>query len=71
MSKEDMRGSLRELTGVLRVGIIAKALILSGDDAIDLVMLCSKKPTLTLLKKVVSLLPEQLKVMVVGAVVVL
>lgn len=62
MSKEDSRGSLRELTGVLRVGIIAKCLILSGDDSLDLVMLCSKKPTLTLLTKVVSLLPEQLKV---------
>lgn len=66
MSKEDIRGSLRELTGVLRVGIIAKCLILSGDDTIELVMLCSKKPTLTLLTKVVSLLPEQLKVSIDG-----
>lgn len=62
MGKEDSRGTLRELTGVLRIGSFAKGLILTGDDVIDLVMLCSGKPTMSLLTRVVSLLPEQLKV---------
>lgn len=64
-TKEDSKAALRELTGVLRIGIIAKGLILTGDDHIDLVMLCSGKPTMSLLTKVVSLLPEQLKVTLV------
>ncbi|XP_065223039.1 zinc finger RNA-binding protein isoform X2 [Planococcus citri] len=60
-SREDGRAALRELTGVLRIGNLAKGLILTGDDIVDLVMLCSGKPTMSLLTKVVSLLPEQLK----------
>lgn len=50
----------RALKGVMRVGVLAKGLLLQGDTNVQLVVLCSDKPTKTLLKKVHSLLPKQL-----------
>ncbi|XP_050313597.1 zinc finger RNA-binding protein 2 isoform X2 [Anthonomus grandis grandis] len=52
----------RMLRGVMRVGNLAKGLLLKGDNNVELVVLCADKPTLTLLKKVVELLPASLKV---------
>lgn len=52
----------RLLKGVMRVGDLAKQLMLRGDLRVDLVVLCSEKPTLTLLKKVHELLPDQFQV---------
>lgn len=49
------------LKGVMRVGHLAKGLLLRGDTNVELVVLCADKPTLTLLKKVVELLPPALK----------
>ncbi|CAG9863794.1 unnamed protein product [Phyllotreta striolata] len=51
----------RVLKGVMRVGHLAKGLLLCGDTNVELVVLCADKPTLTLLKKVVELLPAALK----------
>ncbi|CAH1107338.1 unnamed protein product, partial [Psylliodes chrysocephalus] len=51
----------RILKGVMRVGHLAKGLLLRGDTNVELVVLCADKPTLTLLKKVVELLPPALK----------
>ncbi|KAL3278474.1 hypothetical protein HHI36_013793 [Cryptolaemus montrouzieri] len=45
----------------MRVGHLAKGLLLRGDTKVELVLLCDDKPTLTLLRKVVSLLPGFLK----------
>lgn len=45
----------------MRVGHLAKGLLLRGDTNVELVVLCADKPTLTLLKKVVELLPQSLK----------
>lgn len=45
----------------MRVGHLAKGLLLRGDTNVELVVLCADKPTLTLLKKVVELLPPALK----------
>lgn len=45
----------------MRVGHLAKGLLLKGDNSVELVVLCADKPTLTLLKKVVELLPVALK----------
>lgn len=45
----------------MRVGHLAKGLLLRGDTNVELVVLCADKPTLTLLKKVVELLPTALK----------
>ncbi|XP_028151375.1 zinc finger RNA-binding protein isoform X2 [Diabrotica virgifera virgifera] len=51
----------RILKGVMRVGHLSKGLILRGEINVQLVVLCADKPTLTLLKKVVELLPPALK----------
>lgn len=45
----------------MRVGHLAKGLLLRGDTNVELVVLCADKPTLTLLKKVVELLPPAIK----------
>ncbi|KAG5884874.1 hypothetical protein JTB14_025038 [Gonioctena quinquepunctata] len=55
------RDANRMLKGVMRVGHLAKGLILQGDTNVELVVLCADKPTLTLLKKVVELLPAAMK----------
>ncbi|KAM4603667.1 interleukin enhancer-binding factor 3a [Polymixia lowei] len=52
----------RVLRGVMRVGLVAKGLLLKGDVDLELVLLCSNKPTVTLLKQVAELLSEQLEV---------
>jgi len=49
------------LKGVMRVGALAKGLLLKGQLNVELVVLCSEKPTYTLLKKVGKLVPEKLK----------
>ncbi|XP_031553484.1 zinc finger RNA-binding protein-like [Actinia tenebrosa] len=51
----------RALKGVMRVGVLAKGLLLRGRLDVDLVVLCHNKPTLSLLKRVVDLLPAQLE----------
>lgn len=52
----------RSLRGVMRVGLVAKGLLLKGDLDLELVLLCKDKPTATLLKKVAENLSVQLKV---------
>lgn len=52
----------RTLRGVMRVGLVAKGLLLKGDLDLELVLLCREKPTNTLLKKVADNLDTQLKV---------
>uniref|UniRef100_A0A3Q3F3W4 Interleukin enhancer binding factor 3a n=1 Tax=Labrus bergylta TaxID=56723 RepID=A0A3Q3F3W4_9LABR len=50
------------LRGVMRVGLVAKGLLLKGDTDLELVLLCSDKPTVTLLEQVAEKLSEQLEV---------
>ncbi|KAG1666729.1 Zinc finger RNA-binding protein [Nymphon striatum] len=52
--------SQRVLKGVMRVGVLAKGLLLHGDLNVQLVVLCSEKPTRTLLDRVADSLPKQL-----------
>lgn len=52
----------RMLKGVMRVGILAKGLLLHGDRDVQLILLASKKPTLSLLMTVAEQLPIQLAV---------
>jgi len=52
----------RILKGVMRVGHLAKGLLLKGDRLVELVVLCSEKPTVTLLERVFAALPAQLEV---------
>ncbi|XP_029441267.1 interleukin enhancer-binding factor 3 isoform X6 [Rhinatrema bivittatum] len=50
----------RTLRGVMRVGLVAKGLLLKGDLDLELVLLCKEKPTISLLKKVSDNLAVQL-----------
>jgi zinc finger RNA-binding protein len=59
--QKDTEGSVRLLKGVMRVGLLAKGLLLQGDNVVQLVVLCAEKPTSTMLKRVVTELPIQLK----------
>ena len=58
---EDGEGSEREITGVARVGDLAKSLLLKGDKNVDLVVMCSKKPTKTLLESISKSLVNELE----------
>ncbi|KAM9098716.1 zinc finger RNA-binding protein isoform 3-T3 [Sarcophilus harrisii] len=55
-------GKDRALKGVLRVGVLAKGLLLRGDRNVNLVLLCSEKPSKTLLSRISENLPKQLAV---------
>lgn len=59
--QKEERDANRVLKGVMRVGHLAKGLLLRGDNKVQLVVLCADKPTLTLLRRVVELLPAALK----------
>nr|XP_019957938.1 PREDICTED: zinc finger RNA-binding protein isoform X2 [Paralichthys olivaceus] len=50
----------RALKGVMRVGVLAKGLLLRGDKDVNLVLLCSEKPTKDLLSRIMEHLPKQL-----------
>ncbi|XP_037971913.1 zinc finger RNA-binding protein isoform X3 [Plutella xylostella] len=50
----------RALKGVMRVGLLAKGLLLKGDRDVRLVVLCHDRPTVTLLKRVAADLPVHL-----------
>ena len=52
----------RSLRGVMRVGLVAKGLLLKGDLHLELVLLCKDKPTARLLGKVADNLTTQLRV---------
>ncbi|SPP84644.1 zinc finger RNA-binding protein isoform X1 [Drosophila guanche] len=57
----DSGGVVRILKGVMRVGYLAKGLLLHGDNAVELVVLCAEKPTVGLLQRVATKLPDKLK----------
>lgn len=46
----------------MRVGLVAKGLLLKGDKDLELVLLSSNKPTVTLLSEVAEKLSAQLEV---------
>ncbi|XP_070478678.1 zinc finger RNA-binding protein 2 isoform X2 [Equus przewalskii] len=52
--------SPRILKGVVRVGLLASGLLLRGDRRVQLALLCSRKPTRALLRRVAAQLPQQL-----------
>ncbi|XP_052278685.1 zinc finger RNA-binding protein-like isoform X4 [Dreissena polymorpha] len=58
--EDDSAAPPRVLKGVMRVGVLAKGLLLHGDLNVHLVVLCSEKPTRTLLERVADGLPKQL-----------
>lgn len=58
----DLLQASRVLKGVMRVGHLAKGLLLRGDRGVRLVVLCSEKPTVTMLDRIVEALPKHLQV---------
>ena len=58
---EDGEGSEREITGVARVGDLAKSLLLRGDKNVDLVVLSKDPPTKTLLESIIQSLEVELQ----------
>lgn len=50
------------LKGVIRVGLLAKGLLLKGERVVQLVALCSKPPTYQLLDRIAQALPAHLSV---------
>ncbi|XP_066552280.1 zinc finger RNA-binding protein isoform X2 [Amia ocellicauda] len=50
----------RMLKGVMRVGILAKGLLLHGDRNVELILLSAKKPTVSLLDRIAEQLPKEL-----------
>ncbi|KAJ8408252.1 hypothetical protein AAFF_G00256660 [Aldrovandia affinis] len=50
----------RMLKGVMRVGILAKGLLLHGDRTVQLILLAAKKPTAALLSAIAEQLPKEL-----------
>ncbi|CAK8686448.1 unnamed protein product [Clavelina lepadiformis] len=50
----------RKLQGVMRVGTLAKGLLLRGDLSVGLVLLCQEAPTAKLLVGVAQLLPKKI-----------
>jgi zinc finger RNA-binding protein len=60
-SEAELQAS-RILKGVMRVGHLAKGLLLKGDRSVQLVVLCSERPTITMLNRVADGLPKQLQI---------
>uniref|UniRef100_A0A7N6BTS8 Spermatid perinuclear RNA-binding protein n=1 Tax=Anabas testudineus TaxID=64144 RepID=A0A7N6BTS8_ANATE len=64
---EDSTDSYREsntggvLCGVIRIGLVAKGLLIKGDMDLELVLMCRDKPTQTLLDTVCHNLPTQIE----------
>jgi zinc finger RNA-binding protein len=52
----------RELKGVMRVGLLAKGLLLRGDTDVKLIVICTNKPTKRLLDRVYKALLEKIEI---------
>uniref|UniRef100_A0A4W5MW23 Uncharacterized protein n=1 Tax=Hucho hucho TaxID=62062 RepID=A0A4W5MW23_9TELE len=57
----DIKASVSILCGVMRVGLVAKGLLVKGDMDLELVLMCRDKPTKLLLYTVSANLPLQLQ----------
>lgn len=62
MSQDAEGKELRQMKGVMRVGDLSKGMMLSNNLNLELVILCTEKPTKTLLTKIHQALPGKLKV---------
>ena len=58
--KKDPEEKTNVIKAVMRVGVLAKGLMLKGDNRVRLVVLCAKKPTTDLQKTLQKMLHEQL-----------
>ena len=62
--KADEPQMYRALKGVMRVGLLAKGLLLKGDTDVQLIVLCAQKPTKSLLERVFNILLQKINVMI-------
>ncbi|KAF7202950.1 zinc finger RNA-binding protein isoform X1 [Nothobranchius furzeri] len=60
VEEKSTESAARLLKGVMRVGILAKGLLLRGDRNVELILLTAKKPTISLLKSITMQLPKEL-----------
>ena len=60
VEEADSASTEREVTGVARVGDLAKTLCLRGDNKVELVVLCSNRPTTSLLQTITAALTTDL-----------
>uniref|UniRef100_A0A8C3G4G2 Spermatid perinuclear RNA-binding protein n=1 Tax=Cyclopterus lumpus TaxID=8103 RepID=A0A8C3G4G2_CYCLU len=61
IKEEDEQQSGGVLCGVMRIGLVAKGLLIKGDMDLELVLMCKDKPTQTLLDTVCHNLPTQIE----------
>ena len=52
----------RALKGVMRVGLLAKGLLLKGDTDVQLIVLCADKPNKRLLERVFNILAQKIDI---------
>lgn len=52
----------RALKGVMRVGLLAKGLLLRGDTDVKLIVICANKPNKSLLERVHKILLQKIEV---------
>lgn len=62
-TEKDDTKIIKTMTGSMRVGALSKGLLLINENEVDLVIICSVPPTVTLLNSVATILPEKLKVL--------
>ncbi|XP_053542987.1 spermatid perinuclear RNA-binding protein isoform X3 [Ictalurus punctatus] len=60
-SSSSSGGDGRVLCGVMRIGLVAKGLLIKDDMDLELVLMCREKPTHTLLRTVCDNLPLQIE----------
>ncbi|XP_054634041.1 interleukin enhancer-binding factor 3-like [Dunckerocampus dactyliophorus] len=65
-NQEAKSAKKRVLHGIMRVGLLAKGLLLKGDMNLELVLFCFNKPTVTLLRQVAESLSAQLEAEAAG-----
>lgn len=61
-TEKDDTKIIKTMTGSMRVGALSKGLLLVNENEVDLVIICSVPPSLTLLNSIVTMLPEKLQV---------
>ena len=60
VKEADTASTEREVTGVARVGDLAKSLVLKGDRKVELVVMCTQRPVRALLQSLTSSLTSEL-----------
>jgi len=58
----DKKSAAKILMGVIRVGLFAKRIMLDGDLLAELVVVCAQKPTSSLLRRIATLMANDIAV---------